>query len=453
MKQSLRTRWMRLSILIITGSFMLFSMFLIYATSIYLKDLEYRAADRSIKEMKMLYETTPINNISEREIYSNLFDDQRFILFTANGEEVYHWPNRDKENFKISKEQILNPQTITEEFDDEKYLVSTERVESNYWSGYIAIIHPLNDYYTVLQMIIILATLIGFISISFTSVISFFFSGQMVRPIRKFTRQLQDVENNGFSERLNLTTNIEEIDSMVESFNAMMTALESSYNQQKQFVEDASHELRTPLQIVQGHLNLINRWGKNNPEVMEESLDISIVELNRIQKLVEELLQLTRSERTEPLELTDFDVNKDIESRIETMKKIHPDYTFELDLSKKPIFLKMSQYQFEQILIIFLDNAIKYDNINKSILISTFIDKHKAKHITIRDNGVGIPKQEQDKVFNRFYRVDKSRSREQGGNGLGLSIAKKIIEANAGTVEIESVEGEYTSIHITFMPR
>ena len=453
MKQSLRTRWMRLSILIITGSFILFSTFLIYATSIYLKDLEYRSADRSVKEMKMLYETTPINNISEREIYSNLFDNQRFILFTANGDEVYQWPVRGEALFKLTEEEITNGSTVTREFDGEKYLVSTERVQSNYWNGYIAVIHPLKEYYTVLQMIVIIATLVGFISISFTSVISFFFSGQMVRPIRRFTKQLQDVENNGFSERLNLTTNIEEIDLMVESFNTMMTALESSYNSQKQFVEDASHELRTPLQIVQGHLNLINRWGKNNPDVLEESLDISIVELNRIQKLVEELLQLTKSEKTEPLELTEFDVNEDIKARIEAMKKIHPDYTFILNLSKKPIYLKMSQYQFEQILIIFLDNAIKYDTINKTIKVSTFLDKYKHRHITIRDSGIGIPVEEQEKVFNRFYRVDKSRSREQGGNGLGLSIAEKIIEANNGSVKIESVEGDHTTIHISFPPR
>src|SRR5699024_9064869 len=182
MKQSLRTRWMRLSILIITGSFILFSTFLIYATSIYLKDLEYRSADRSVKEMKMLYETTPINTISEREIYSNLFDNQRFILFTANGDEVYQWPVRGEALFKLTEEEITSGSTVTREFDGEKYLVSTERVQSNYWNGYIAVIHPLKEYYTVLQMIVIIATLVGFISISFTSVISFFFSGQMVRP-------------------------------------------------------------------------------------------------------------------------------------------------------------------------------------------------------------------------------------------------------------------------------
>ncbi len=273
-------------------------------------------------------------------------------------------------------------------------------------------------------------------------------AGQMVRPIYRFTRQLQYVENNGFSERLDLKTNLEEIDYMVLSFNNMMDTLEESFNQQKQFVEDASHELRTPLQIVQGHLNLINRWGKNDKAVLEESLQISIDEMGRITKLIEELLELTKNENEKTNIIEPINLNEEIISRVNAMKQLHQTYTFTLDLDQA-IFYPISQYQFEQILVIFLDNAVKYDYINKSIHIKSKLMSNKIK-IEISDKGVGIPKEDVNKVFDRFYRVDKSRSRELGGNGLGLSIAKKIIESNDGNVYLESKINEGTTIHIEF---
>lgn len=447
MKTSLRSRWMRLSILIIIGSFIMFSAFLIYATSLYLKDLQYRALDRSAVELKAMYETTAFNTIDEREIYSNLYDNQKFVLYTNSGEEVYRWPSRDM-SFNIPREQIIHPDIYSLDFEDMSYLVQTVKIDSEYWNGYIAVVHPMNEYYTILQMIIIIATIIGFMSISITLVISYFMAGQMVRPIYRFTRQLQYVENNGFSERLDLKTNLEEIDYMVLSFNKMMDTLEESFNQQKQFVEDASHELRTPLQIVQGHLNLINRWGKNDKAVLEESLQISIDEMGRITKLIEELLELTKNENEKTNIIEPINLNEEIISRVNAMKQLHPAYTFTLDLDQA-IFYPISQYQFEQILVIFLDNAVKYDYINKSIHIKSKLMSNKIK-IEISDKGVGIPKEDVNKVFDRFYRVDKSRSRELGGNGLGLSIAKKIIESNDGNVYLESKINEGTTIHIEF---
>src|SRR5699024_2619949 len=205
-----------------------------------------------------------------------------------------------------------------------------------------------------------------------------------------------------------------------------------------------SHELRTPLQIVQGHLNLINRWGKNDKAVLEESLQISIDEMGRITKLIEELLELTKNENEkkkiiEPINLNEkiisrvkskkkhkitkkkkkntniikqINLNEEIISRVNAMKQLHPTYTFTLDLDQA-IFYPISQYQFEQILVIFLDNAVKYDYINKSIHIKSKLMSNKIK-IEISDKGVGIPKEDVNKVFDRFYRVDKSRSRELG---------------------------------------
>lgn len=447
---SLRSQWLKLSILIITITYLLFSSLLIYATSVYLKDQEYRSVSRSLSDVSSLYENQPFNSISEREIYTSLYDNQQMGLYTLSGEEVYRWPVRSTLDIDTDFEATVNPVIERRSIDGEDHLVGTRMLQSDYWHGYVTVVHPLNEYNTIIRMMLFIATIIGFLSITFTSIISYFFSIQMVKPIGKFTGQLKKNENQGFAERLDLKTNIVETDYMIESFNNMMSALEESYNQQKQFVEDASHELRTPLQIIQGHLQLINRWGRNSPEVLDESLGISIEELKRINKLVEELLLLTKNEGEGSLLNEYINLNDEITSRLDSLDKVHPDYTFEAKLEQGRVMYPINNYHFEQMLIIFLDNAIKFDTENKHITVSSETADDGSIEIQITDSGIGIPKEEIDQVFNRFYRVDKSRSRDQGGNGLGLSIAKKIVELYRGTVWISSTEGESTTVHIKF---
>ena len=447
---SLRSQWLKLSILIITITYLLFSSLLIYATSVYLKDQEYRSVSRSLSDVSSLYENQPFNSISEREIYTSLYDNQQMGLYTLSGEEVYRWPVRSTLDIDTDFETTVNPVIERRSIDGEDHLVGTRMLQSDYWHGYVTVVHPLNEYNTIIRMMLFIATIIGFLSITFTSIISYFFSIQMVKPIGKFTGQLKKNENQGFAERLDLKTNIVETDYMIESFNNMMSALEESYNQQKQFVEDASHELRTPLQIIQGHLQLINRWGRNSPEVLDESLGISIEELKRINKLVEELLLLTKNEGEGSLLNEYINLNDEITSRLDSLDKVHPDFTFEAKLEQGRVMYPINNYHFEQMLIIFLDNAIKFDTENKHITVSSETADDGSIEIQITDSGIGIPKEEIDQVFNRFYRVDKSRSRDQGGNGLGLSIAKKIVELYRGTVWISSAEGESTTVHIRF---
>ncbi|MFB9859836.1 ATP-binding protein [Salinicoccus siamensis] len=448
-KKSLKYKWLRLSTLIISVTYLIFSSMLIYFTSIYLKDQEYRSVDRSIEELESLYETQPINTISQDEVYSSLYDRQKMILYTQGGEEVFSATTGIPMKLDIDFEAVSEREIKESEIDQEDFLIGSTKIDSQYWDGYISVIHPLNSYNSVIRMMMFIATVVGFMSILFTSVISYFFSNRMVRPIRKIANQLKRIEEQGFSERLKITTNSEETDYMIDSFNHLMDSLEQSYNQQKQFVEDASHELRTPLQIIQGHLKLISRWGKHKPEVLDESLGISIDELRRINKLVEELLILTKNEGKPDMNMEKVDINEEVRSRVESMRKLHSNYTFTLDLEEEPIKYMINPYHLEQILVIFLDNAIKYDKDRCHIMITTEM-KEDHFDIVIMDHGIGIPEKEIEAIFDRFYRVDKSRSREMGGNGLGLSIAKKLIESYRGNVWLESEEGQFTKVTIRF---
>ena len=175
---SLRSQWLKLSILIITITYLLFSSLLIYATSVYLKDQEYRSVSRSLSDVSSLYENQPFNSISEREIYTSLYDNQQMGLYTLSGEEVYRWPVRSTLDIDTDFEATVKP-VIERGASTADHLVGTRMLQSDYWHGYVTVVHPLNEYndyshdtvhrddYQVL-------------SITFTSIISYFFSIQMV---------------------------------------------------------------------------------------------------------------------------------------------------------------------------------------------------------------------------------------------------------------------------------
>ena len=211
------------------------------------------------------------------------------------------------------------------------------------------LIHSLENYDNIVKSLYIIALAFGVIATIITATISYVFSTQITKPLVSLSNKMIEIRRDGFQNKLQLNTNYEEIDNLANTFNEMMSQIEESFNQQRQFVEDASHELRTPLQIIQGHLNLIQRWGKD-PAVLEESLNISIEEMNRIIKLVEELLELTKGDVNDiSSEAQTVHINDEIRSRIHSLKQLHPDYQFDTDLTSKNLEIKMKPHQFEQL--------------------------------------------------------------------------------------------------------
>ncbi|MGV2720006.1 UNVERIFIED_CONTAM: ATP-binding protein, partial [Klebsiella pneumoniae] len=228
--------------------------------------------------------------------------------------------------------------------------------------------------------------------------------------------------------------------------------LERSFQQQRQFVEDASHELRTPIAIVEGHLGMLRRWGKHDPAVLEESLQISVEELSRLKALVEELLVLTRAENLQMDEAAAVcEPEQVISQTVKKVNVLHPAFIIERDLQAlSGVKLAISAEHLEQILLILLDNAVKYSRERKRIAVRAAIQGERAR-LEIIDAGIGIPAKDLPYVTDRLYRVDKARNRKSGamdGNGLGLSIAKRLVERYNGALTIESVEQEGTTVNV-----
>lgn len=450
-RQKLKYKWILITTLITFMTILLFCLIIIFFLKDTLRSSEIDEAERSSNDIANLFHSKSLSDISALDLNASLENFQEILIYDDKGRKLIQTSNDDNTLAYDNKIDFKHPERIhIQRSHGINYLVITEPIRSKDFSGYSVLVHSLQNYDNLVKSLYIVALAFGLIATIITAGVSYIFSSQITKPIVTMSNKMNQIRRDGFQNKLELTTNYEETDNLIDTFNEMMYQIEESFNQQRQFVEDASHELRTPLQIIQGHLNLIQRWGKKDPAVLEESLNISIEEVNRITKLVEELLLLTKDRvNHNVLECENVDVNSEIQSRVKSLQHLHPDYTFETHLATKPIQLKINRHQFEQLLLIFIDNAMKYDTEHKYIKIVTQL-KNKMIMIDITDHGMGIPKADLEFIFDRFYRVDKSRARSQGGNGLGLSIAEKIVQLNGGMIQVESELQKYTTFKISF---
>ena len=270
--------------------------------------------------------------------------------------------------------------------------------------------------------------------------LAYFISRLISKPIEEIHDIIASInEENIETKRLIVPKKNDEFAIVSQQFNELLDKISFYISQQKHFVEDVSHELRTPVAIVEGHLKLLNRWGKDDPEVLEESLTASLSEIQRMKTLVQEMLDLSRAPQVrEQYKDAITEVVATLEQIVTNFKVLYPEFTFIADIdTKKEIISPIYRNHFEQVIIILLDNAVKYSTNRKEIIVS-LSPTTEAVEIGIQDFGMGLSEEDKKKVFSRFYRVDKARSRERGGNGLGLSIAKELIEGYNGKISVTS---------------
>jgi signal transduction histidine kinase len=291
-----------------------------------------------------------------------------------------------------------------------------------------------------------------------SALLSYFLASWLLQPINSINKTIQQINSDQEQDdpianvRVPEASHNDELTELSQLFNDMLDRMERYIEQQQQFVEDVSHELRTPVAIIQGHLELLNRWGKDDPAVLAESIAASLQEINRMKSLVQEMLDLSRAEQVEINFGNQISDAREITLQVfNNFKMIHPEFVFVLDNDlKQKTPIRVYRNHLEQVLIILMDNAVKYSKDRLEIHLSVSKNDRYAE-IAVQDFGEGIAQKDIDRVFNRFYRVDKARSRDKGGNGLGLSIAKRLIEGYHGQLTLESVVGQ-GSIFRIFIP-
>jgi signal transduction histidine kinase len=230
-----------------------------------------------------------------------------------------------------------------------------------------------------------------------------------------------------------------------------MVPLKAAYEKQRQFAADASHELRTPLAVVMASAEIL----QNDPEIKSPFLKQVVEdvrdEVKKMTKLVNDLLVVARSDnKALKLKTSKFDLGAVVAQTARMMQPLAEQKHIAIAADNLPkTIIQADEQKIRQLVLILVDNAVKYTQDGGKVTVD-FRSAEKGKvTLAVQDNGIGIAKEDQEKIFDRFYRVDKARSREMGGNGLGLAIAQEIVELHHGKIAIESELGKGTTFLVT----
>jgi two-component system sensor histidine kinase ArlS len=270
-----------------------------------------------------------------------------------------------------------------------------------------------------------------------------FITRRTLRMINELTAKISAITSQNLNLRLNVSDSTDELVDLAITFNKMMERLERSYEKQNRFVSDASHELRTPISVIQGYVRMLDRWGKNDPAILDEAIGAISKESRNMQDLVEKLLFIARNDRGSlVLAMETFDLSElmDELGRETAMLETGHHVVGEV---VPGVRLHGDRDRIKQALRVFLDNALKYTEKSGTITLRLGV-KNGMAEASVQDTGIGIPEKDLPNVFDRFFRVDEARERNTGGHGLGLSIARIIITRHGGKITVGSKPGAGT---------
>lgn len=253
------------------------------------------------------------------------------------------------------------------------------------------------------------------------------------------------------SDDVGLNTGDKELMGLELAVNGLIRRMRESYQQQARFVSDASHELRTPIAVIKGYADMLDRWGKDDEKILEESVEAIKTESNHMNYLVEQLLFLARGDSGKTqLKLSGFDLFDMMNEVYDESLMIDRQHEYTFDGSG-PIPFTGDVSLLKQTARILVDNAAKYTPEGDRIKLGV-INSRQGVGFYVQDSGIGIAGKDLPHLFERFYRADDSRARETGGTGLGLAIAKWIVDRHGGHFEIVSYEGIGTRMAVVFQP-
>jgi signal transduction histidine kinase len=266
-------------------------------------------------------------------------------------------------------------------------------------------------------------------------------------PVEAVVSSAREMTEGDLSRRLPVAHPKDEIGRLTTTINALLARLEAAFarreealSRQRRFAADASHELRTPLTSISGYAQMLEEWGLRDPQTAREGVAAIRQESERMQRLVEGLLALTRGDEGAPLEIADHDLAAVAEEAARTARTAADgETTVEYLPAKHPVNAPFDRNRIRQVASILLDNAVKYTPDGGRITV-TVRETDGWAGLEVSDTGIGIPEDQLPLIFERFHRADPSRT--AGGAGLGLSIARQIAEAHGGRIEVESTPGE-----------
>ena len=452
--QSLKKKWAISSATVIFLSFAFMSVILYVSLTAWLYQQQEQEVNRTMRDLTTFFESQgPYLTIQDiqanKGLMTSIVDkDQTVRLLNSDGIELLQI--NDTSTFPLFNNLDIPKKDFAIQSIGEDSISAIGHVRLGRFTGYVQLEHPLRAYQSIKTYILTAMLLFSVCALFLSGWIGYLLASYLLKPLQDLKMTMDDVAAHGFEKKLMISYGAkDEIGELIEVYEDMMETLKTSFEQQQQFIADASHELRTPIQVLEGHLSLLNRWGKDDPEILKESLELSLREVFQMKILIDEMLELARGEQvmdvphTDIIEQTTFVINELIQVHPSTnIKHIVP--------IQEKIDILISANAYQQIIRNLLINAIRYSRDAPEITISYEKTRSKIK-VHVSDQGIGIPAQHIDKIFDRFYRVDMARSRDIGGSGLGLSIVKMLIENANGSIYVTS-ELEKGSIFTIVLP-
>ncbi len=350
------------------------------------------------------------------------------------------------ENQKLLRELIKDSfqfYTLRISPNQEQVRVFTEPVlQRGNLVGYVQTVRSLQEIQAVTDSITLPFVIGAIFMVAGLAVFGWWVTRKAFEPIENITNAAYRIGvNNDFAERIVVDpASNDEVSRLGRAFNSMLDRIDKNFHSQRQFIADSSHELRTPLTVIRGNLDLLRR--NPDPQNQQESLRAIERESVRMQRLVQDLLLLAQADAKRSIELAEVQLDTVV---LEVYMQAQVLASARHQLFKMEHFeaaqVEGDAEQLKRAILNLVENAIKYTQEGGAVTVALYGGKRWTR-VVIKDNGVGVDSKDQPHIFDRFYRVDKARSRGTGGTGLGLAIVKHIVEAHGGRISLESRLGQ-----------
>lgn len=268
-----------------------------------------------------------------------------------------------------------------------------------------------------------------------------------LKPIEEITQTARAIAlSRGFGRRLKVGRSRDEVGRLAITFNEMLSSLDAAYDAQRRFVSDASHELRSPLTSIRSNIEFLQRALDAPKEDRAEALDDVAAEVERMSRLTSDLLLLAKADAGHKIDMERVDLDELLADTYRTRQGNQHGVALMMD-SVQPVAVRASATWLKQLLLILLENAFKYTPRGGTVTLSLHREDGMAV-LRVKDTGMGIAPEDLPHIFQRFYRADKARARDEGGTGLGLAIARWIAEEHGGEIEASSDPGQGTTFTV-----
>lgn len=347
------------------------------------------------------------------------------------------------------RQQLLQGNTVTKQgyekrFDRQLISVVVPLVDNERLEGILYLYFPLEKITELASEDITLIIIAALLFLAFMTFITIKGIGVIMKPLKRLQKASHDMAHGDYTTRVKVTSK-DEIGQLSQTFNEMATSIQKSDEQQKEFLANVSHELRTPISYIKGYSEaLVN--GLIPKEDCDEKLGLIAREAERMEKLTTELLQLSRAEQIEKIELMPLVLAESLREATALAEQRAQVKQMRIVVeADEELIVEADEEKLKQIVVNLIENAIRYSDAGTTVFVSACREGKTAK-LQVKDYGIGIPAKDLPHVSERFYRVNKARSRSDGGSGLGLSIVDQLIKVHHGSWKIDSIVGKGTTV-------